>query len=112
MAQTVETVEPMAAQTPTVGPMAAQTAAPLAEESVLARLIAVDRDEFASVLGAATVAVTGRRSPPRVHQLLDANAIDELVSQRGLRTPFLRVAKNGTTLADKAFTRPAASAQE
>ena len=39
-------------------------------------------------------------------ELLDANAIDELVSQRGLRTPFLRVAKNGTTLADKAFTAP------
>jgi ribosomal protein L16 Arg81 hydroxylase len=37
-------------------------------------------------------------------QLFDANAIDELVSQRGLRTPFLRVAKNGTTLGDKAFT--------
>jgi hypothetical protein len=27
-----------------------------------------------------------------------------LVSQRGLRTPFLRVAKNGATLSDKAFT--------
>jgi hypothetical protein len=37
-------------------------------------------------------------------ELLDANAIDELVSQRGLRTPFLRVARDGTTLADKAFT--------
>ena len=40
-----QTVEPTAA--PTVEPMAAPTAAPLAEESVLARLIAVDRDEFA-----------------------------------------------------------------
>jgi ribosomal protein L16 Arg81 hydroxylase len=38
--------------------------------------------------------------------LLDANAVDELVSQRGLRTPFLRVAKKGATLAEKAFTAP------
>jgi ribosomal protein L16 Arg81 hydroxylase len=28
------------------------------------------------------------------------------VSQRGLRTPFLRVAKDGTTLRDRAFTAP------
>ena len=41
---------------------------------------------------------------PRASLSCDANAIDELVSQRGLRTPFLRVAKNGATLADKAFT--------
>ena len=39
------TEEPTVA--PTVEPMAAQMVAPLAEESVLARLIAVDRDEFA-----------------------------------------------------------------
>ena len=36
--------------------------------------------------------------------LFDADAVDELVSRRGLRTPFLRVAKDGTTLADRAFT--------
>jgi len=39
-------------------------------------------------------------------QLLSADSIDELVSERGLRTPFLRVARNGTTLADRAFTAP------
>jgi len=39
-------------------------------------------------------------------ELLDAQAIDELVSKRGLRTPFLRVAKNGATLADRTFTAP------
>ena len=39
-------------------------------------------------------------------ELLDANAVDELVSQRGLRTPFLCVAKNGATVAEKAFTAP------
>ena len=59
-----------------------------------------------SVLGTGTVAVSGRRTPGGLTELLDANAIDELVSKRGLRTPFLRLAKNGTTLADKAFTAP------
>jgi hypothetical protein len=32
------------------------------------------------------------------------DAVDELVSERGLRTPFLRVAKDGSTLADRTFT--------
>jgi lysine-specific demethylase/histidyl-hydroxylase NO66 len=103
------TVAPMEAQTvePTVGPMAAQTVAPLAEESVLARLIAVDRDQFAGQYwGQQPLLSPAADLPGGFTQLLDANAIDELVSQRGLRTPFLRVAKNGTTLADKAFTSP------
>jgi lysine-specific demethylase/histidyl-hydroxylase NO66 len=36
--------------------------------------------------------------------LFDEAAVDELVSERGLRTPFIRVAKDGTTLGDRAFT--------
>ena len=110
VAQTAEpmealTVEPMGGQT--AGPMVAQTAAPLAEESILARLIAVDRDQFASrYWGQQPLLSLAADLPGGFTHLLDANAIDELVSQRGLRTPFLRVAKDGTTLADKAFTSP------
>ena len=37
--------------------------------------------------------------PGAFTDLLDDDAIDELVSERGLRTPFLRVAKGGSTLA-------------
>jgi ribosomal protein L16 Arg81 hydroxylase len=37
--------------------------------------------------------------------LLDAAAVDELVSRRGLRTPFLRMAKEGDVLAPAGFTR-------
>jgi bifunctional lysine-specific demethylase and histidyl-hydroxylase NO66 len=100
-----QTVEPTGAQT--AGPMAAPTVAPLAEESVLARLLAVDREEFASQYwGQQPLLSPAAELQGGFTQLLDANAIDELVSQRGLRTPFLRVAKNGTTLADKAFTSP------
>ena len=37
--------------------------------------------------------------------LLSPDAVDELVSRRGLRTPFLRMAKDGTVLAPRQFTR-------
>jgi lysine-specific demethylase/histidyl-hydroxylase NO66 len=37
--------------------------------------------------------------------LLSAAAVDELVSQRGLRTPFLRMAKDGAVLPAARFTR-------
>jgi ribosomal protein L16 Arg81 hydroxylase len=87
--------------------MAEQTAAPFADGSALARLIAVDREEFASQYwGQQPLLSPAADLHAGFADLLDANAIDELVSQRGLRTPFLRVAKNGTTLADKAFTAP------
>ena len=95
------TAAPMAERT------AEQMAAPLAEDSVLARLIAVDRDLFADQYwGQQPLLSPAADLPAGFTELLDADAIDELVSQRGLRTPFLRVAKNGTTLADKAFTAP------
>jgi bifunctional lysine-specific demethylase and histidyl-hydroxylase NO66 len=98
-------VEPTAVQT--AEPTAVQMAAPFAEGSVLARLIAVDRDEFASQYwGQQPLLSPAADLQGGFAELLDANAIDELVSQRGLRTPFLRVAKNGATLADKAFTAP------
>jgi hypothetical protein len=37
--------------------------------------------------------------------LLDAAAVDELVSARGMRTPFARMAKDGEVLATTRFTR-------
>jgi hypothetical protein len=44
--------------------------------------------------------------PQPFGDLLSADAVDELVSERGLRAPFLRVAKDGTTLAERAYTAP------
>jgi bifunctional lysine-specific demethylase and histidyl-hydroxylase NO66 len=77
-----------------------------AEDSVLARLIAVDRDQFASQYWGQQPLLSPADDLPAggFGELLDADAIDELVSKRGLRTPFLRVAKTGTTLADRSFT--------
>jgi lysine-specific demethylase/histidyl-hydroxylase NO66 len=37
--------------------------------------------------------------------LIDAPAVDELVSRRGLRTPFLRMAKDGDLLPPQRYTR-------
>jgi bifunctional lysine-specific demethylase and histidyl-hydroxylase NO66 len=76
------------------------------EDSVLARLIAVDRDQFASQYwGQQPLLSPADDLPPGgFAEFLNADAIDELVSTRGLRTPFLRVAKNGSTLADGSFT--------
>ncbi len=39
-----------------------------------------------------------------VSDFFDEAAVDELVSRRGLRTPFIRVAKDGSTLATRDFT--------
>src|SRR5215203_4029325 len=102
-----ETAEPTVV--PTAEPTGAETAvpmaAPFAKDSALTRLIAVERDKFAAEYwGQEPLLSAAADLPGGFSELLDANAIDELVSKRGLRTPFLRVAKNGTTLADKAFT--------
>jgi hypothetical protein len=43
--------------------------------------------------------------PAGFGDLFSTEAVDELVSGRGLRTPFLRMARDGTTLEDRTFTR-------
>jgi JmjC domain len=76
-----------------------------AGESALGRLIAVDRNQFASQYwGQQPLLSSAADLPVGLTELLDGDAVDELVSRRGLRTPFLRVAKSGTTLAERVFT--------
>ena len=71
----------------------------------LHRLVAGDLDDFAgSAWGRAPVLSRAGQLPSGFDDLLDAEAVDELVSRRGLRTPFLRVAKNGSTLPERAYT--------
>lgn len=75
--------------------------------SVLSRLVAVNRAEFAEEYwGRRALLSTAADLGGSPADLLSAEAIDELVSERGLRTPFLRVAKNGSALAEGAFTAP------
>ena len=85
---------------------AGASAAP-AGPAVLPRLVAVDAATFASEFWGRRALLSRADELPRSFaDLLSADTVDELVSERGLRTPFLRVAKNGTTLADRTFTAP------
>ncbi|WP_033238749.1 cupin domain-containing protein [Streptomyces albidoflavus] len=70
-----------------------------------ARLTGLSRAEFARGYWART-ALLNRRAGD-FSDLFSAAAVDELIARRGLRTPFLRVARNGATLPDTAYTSPA-----
>ena len=73
--------------------------------AALRRLVGDSATTFGSDVWDRTLLLTrAARLPRSFADLLDAAAVDELVSRRGLRTPFLRVARDGTTLADRAFT--------
>jgi len=68
--------------------------------SALARLVGSDLDAFRAAWGRSQWLHHG----PGYADLLDPPAIDELLSTRGLRTPFLRVAKNGRPFPERTFT--------
>ncbi|MCQ6269346.1 cupin domain-containing protein [Pseudarthrobacter sp. R1] len=69
------------------------------------RLITIGRERFAGDVWGRTALLT--RGTSDFSDLFSAEAVDELISRRGLRTPFLRVAKGGTTFPDSSFTSPA-----
>ncbi|GGG49621.1 hypothetical protein GCM10011374_10140 [Kocuria dechangensis] len=69
------------------------------------RLIDIGREEFARDVWGRTALLT--RGTGDFSDLFSAEAVDELISRRGLRTPFLRVAKDGSTFPDSSFTSPA-----
>ncbi|MGI8458942.1 MAG: cupin domain-containing protein [Propionibacteriaceae bacterium] len=76
-----------------------------ASASALSRLTGAAVAGFAAdVWGRRPLLSTADQLPQDFTDLLSDDAVDELVSSRGLRTPFLRVAKGGTTLAERAFT--------
>jgi len=66
------------------------------------RLIDIGREKFAHNVWGRTALLT--RCAGDFSDLFSAEAVDELISRRGLRTPFLRVAKDGSTLPDSSFT--------
>ena len=74
--------------------------------SALQSLVALDADAFARDHWARTPVVTRAADlPGGLLELFDESSVDELVSRRGLRAPFLRVAQNGRTLGDREFTQ-------
>lgn len=74
----------------------------------LSRLVAVPPSEFASHhWGRSPLVSRAAHLPSGFTDLLDHDAVDELLSLHALRAPFVRVAKEGVTLPDRAFTQPA-----
>jgi len=85
-----------------------QKGAPAREagRSLLGALVA-DPERFAAdVWGRCPLHSPAAALPGTARALFSAEAVDELVSTRGLRTPFLRMARDGATLAERDFTAP------
>ncbi|MGI8664754.1 MAG: cupin domain-containing protein [Jatrophihabitans sp.] len=75
--------------------------------SALARCIGVALDEFAgSYWSRQALFSPATATGADFTDLLDEAAVDELLSRRGLRTPFIRMAKQGKVIAASAYTRP------
>lgn len=83
-------------------------AGPLPDERpALRRCVAGDLNEFAtSYWGSRALLSHGPDLPAPYDDLFTLEAADELLSRRGLRTPFLRIAKNGAVVGDGQFTGP------
>ncbi len=76
------------------------------DTTALARLVG-SVSEFDAVWGQAPLLVpnaSGTCGADGWPDLLTLDGVDELLSVRGLRTPFLRMAKSGQTLAERRFT--------
>jgi hypothetical protein len=72
----------------------------------LRRCVALDPADFAArVWGQAAWLSPAAETGADFADLLSLSAVDELLSRRGLRTPFIRMAKEGTVLPPARFTR-------
>ena len=81
--------------------------APGGSRPALSRAIAVDADKFAEAYWGRTPLLSRAgelAGPDGFADLLSPAAVDELLSRRGLRTPFLRIAQRGTVLPASRFT--------
>lgn len=75
--------------------------------SALSRCIGVSRPEFAAEhWGAAPLLSTADRLGGGFADLFSLEAVDELIANRALRTPFVRMAKEGSVLPAVRFTAP------
>jgi hypothetical protein len=89
-----------------------------AERPALRRCVAGSTEEFArdtwsrapllstyDDFRAAQVAGAGRAVESPFGDLFSLEAVDELLSRRGLRTPFIRIAKGGSVVPERGYTR-------
>lgn len=71
----------------------------------LGRILDLDTAGLSEIWGRIPRHVPARALPAPFVDLLSTADVDDLLSRRGLRAPFLRVAKEGRTLPDGDFTR-------
>jgi ribosomal protein L16 Arg81 hydroxylase len=77
------------------------------------RCVAMEPDRFAAEYWASRPLLSRAADlPARFDDLLTLAAVDELVSRRGLRTPFLRIAKDGQVVSASRFTRSGGAGAE
>jgi len=77
----------------------------------LRRCIRLDPDEFAERVWSRGPLLSTRdqmvaENPTGFDDLFSLDAVDELLSRRGLRTPFIRLAKGGVVTPASRYTRP------
>ncbi|WP_235213301.1 cupin domain-containing protein [Amycolatopsis sp. MJM2582] len=73
-----------------------------ASKTVLSRLVGSDIEEFAARHWGRKPLL--RRTGGDFGDLLDLDGVDEILSRRGLRTPFLRLARDGAVVDSRSFT--------
>lgn len=70
----------------------------------LSRVTGLAADEFADRHWGHTPLLARARDRDGFRDLLDLDGVDELLSRRGLRTPFLRLARDGAVVDSRSFT--------
>ena len=80
--------------------------------SALNRLTGLDAAAFGAQHWAREPLLVRGADPGAFRDLLDLDGVDELLSSRGLRTPFLRLARNGSVVGSASFTGGAGAGAE
>lgn len=89
------------------------TGRPTTADEALRRCLAVGPTEFLdSYWGTKPLLSPAERLPAGFTDLLDLAGVDELLSRRGLRTPFLRVAREGRMVPVDRYTGPGGAGAE
>jgi ribosomal protein L16 Arg81 hydroxylase len=97
---------------PTAVPIPTRTTAGPTEPpdgiSMLSRCVAIPAEAFAADYWGRTPLLSRSGALPRgFADLLSPDAVDELISERGVRAPFIRLAKEGDVLARDCYLGPA-----
>ena len=102
----VPTVARTVAQAAEVSGALATRGGPVDDRPALRRCTAVAPDTFAEQVWGRTASLSRSADlPSGFDDLFSLDVVDDLVSHHGLRTPFLRVARDGRTTSPAAFTR-------